>query len=44
MIGATISVGAAEFRPLMSSEELFSAADRAMYEAKQSGKNRFMSI
>ncbi|SMC01798.1 diguanylate cyclase (GGDEF) domain-containing protein [Sulfobacillus thermosulfidooxidans DSM 9293] len=40
MIGATISVGAAEFHPPMTAEELFAAADRAMYAAKRQGKNR----
>lgn len=40
IIGSTISVGAATFQPGMSADELFQAADRAMYQAKQSGKNR----
>ncbi len=40
MIGTTISVGAAEFSVPMTSEELFAAADRAMYDAKKQGKNR----
>lgn len=44
MIGTTISVGAAQLDSSMSQEELFAAADRAMYEAKQSGKNRVVAV
>lgn len=44
MIGVTISVGAAELQPGMTAEELFSAADRAMYAAKQGGKNQVAAI
>lgn len=43
MIGATISVGAAQLQPTMTQEELFAAADHAMYEAKQNGKNRVVA-
>ena len=39
-LGSTISVGVARHRPGMTADELFQAADHAMYEAKQSGKNR----
>ena len=44
MIGVTISVGAAELKPGMTAEELFSAADRAMYAAKQGGKNQVAAV
>ncbi len=40
IIGSTISVGAASFEPGMSADALFQAADHAMYQAKQEGKNR----
>ncbi|MCY0898794.1 MAG: sensor domain-containing diguanylate cyclase [Firmicutes bacterium] len=39
-LGSTISVGVASYKPGMTADELFQAADRAMYAAKQSGKNR----
>ncbi|MCL8207986.1 MAG: diguanylate cyclase [Actinomycetia bacterium] len=38
--GVSVSVGVAEFVPGMTSEALFTEADRAMYRAKQLGKNR----
>jgi diguanylate cyclase (GGDEF)-like protein len=38
--GVSVSVGVAEFVPGMTGEMLFSQADRAMYRAKQLGKNR----
>ena len=44
MIGVTISVGAAELKPGMTAEELFTAADRAMYAAKQAGKNQVAAV
>ncbi|MCL4318823.1 MAG: sensor domain-containing diguanylate cyclase [Firmicutes bacterium] len=44
MIGVTISVGVAELKNGMTSDELFSAADRAMYFAKQQGKNQVVAI
>lgn len=44
MIGVTISVGAAELKPGMTAEELFTAADRAMYAAKQGGKNQVAAV
>lgn len=40
IVGSTISVGAAEYRRGMSADALFQSADRAMYRAKQEGKNR----
>ncbi|MCY0877415.1 MAG: diguanylate cyclase [Firmicutes bacterium] len=40
ILGSTISVGVATYQPGMTADELFQAADRAMYAAKQSGKNR----
>lgn len=38
--GVSVSVGVAEFVPGMTGETLFKEADRAMYRAKQLGKNR----
>lgn len=40
IVGSTVSVGTAEYRLGMTSDELFQSADRAMYRAKQEGKNR----
>lgn len=40
IIGSTISVGVATFESGMNADALFQTADRAMYMAKQSGKNR----
>ncbi len=39
-INVTISMGLAEFTPEESGEELFKRADTALYEAKESGRNR----
>lgn len=39
-VGATISVGVATYQPGMTADDLFQAADRAMYQVKKNGKNR----
>ena len=39
-INVTISMGLAEFRQNESGEELFAQADKALYKAKESGRNR----
>ena len=39
-IGVTISMGLAEFTPEETGEELFERADKALYNAKESGRNR----
>ncbi len=39
-INVTISMGLAEFNNQESGEELFERADKALYEAKESGRNR----
>ena len=39
-IGITISMGLAEFNKKETGEELFERADKALYEAKESGRNR----
>lgn len=39
-INVTISMGLAEFEPNLTGEELFKNADKALYEAKESGRNR----
>jgi diguanylate cyclase (GGDEF)-like protein len=43
-IGVTVSVGAATFEPGQSERELLSAADRALYDAKQQGRNRVVAV
>lgn len=39
-INVTISMGLAEFNPQETGEDLFKRADSALYEAKESGRNR----
>ena len=39
-INVTISMGLAEFTPEQTGEELFKCADKALYEAKESGRNK----
>ncbi len=39
-INVTISMGLAEFSPDETGEELFKRADKALYEAKEGGRNR----
>lgn len=39
-INVTISMGLAEFNPEETGEELFKRADKALYEAKESGRNK----
>ena len=39
-INVTISMGLAEFSSIETGEDLFKRADRALYEAKESGRNR----
>jgi diguanylate cyclase (GGDEF)-like protein len=43
-INATISLGVAQYRELESEESLFSRVDKALYEAKNQGRNRSISI
>jgi diguanylate cyclase (GGDEF)-like protein len=43
-ISATISLGVAQYRNMESEESLFSRVDKALYEAKNQGRNRSISI
>jgi diguanylate cyclase (GGDEF)-like protein len=43
-IGVTVSVGATEFVSGRTERELIEAADRALYAAKQAGRNRVVSL
>ena len=43
-IGVTVSVGLAEFVSGRTERELIEAADRALYLAKQAGRNRVVSV
>jgi PleD family two-component response regulator len=43
-LSVTCSFGAADLRPWMSAPvELFTAADRALYQAKAQGRNRVVA-
>ncbi|BDG03029.1 GGDEF domain-containing protein [Anaeromyxobacter oryzae] len=43
-IGVTVSVGAAQLEPGRTERELLESADRALYLAKQGGRNRVVAI
>lgn len=43
-INVTISLGVAQFQDMESEESMFSRVDKALYEAKNQGRNRSISI
>ena len=43
-IKATISAGVAEYNPGMTADDIFVAADQALYKAKSRGKNRIIQF
>lgn len=43
-IKVTISIGITKYKPMITSAEMIEIADRALYESKQSGRNKITKI
>jgi two-component system cell cycle response regulator len=43
-IGVTVSIGLTEFKPGRNDRELLAAADKALYQAKQAGRNCVVAV